>query len=362
MRLRDIQQAKVPKVSIIIPVYNALHFTKVCVESLLEHTSLNTAEIIVVNNGSEEDTKEFLDSKPKIKSIHLPQNLGFAGGNNCGLQEAQGEYILFLNNDTKVTPNWLNPIVRILDSEPDVGVVGNKLLYEDGTIQHCGIVFSRTNIPYHVLMGYPADHPATIQDQYFKAVTGACLTIRKNICDQIHGFNENYINGLEDMHMCLQVGELGYKIKYCAQSVIYHFESKTPGRKDKEQENFQLFIDNWGHKKTHDDFLFLRKFNLNLFVNEKGEFGYLDYTQSEYIKNKFTTQIEELEKQQNFEQAFKMCELVYNHLPNDFEITAKYFEYHLMFNSMESAKMLAETYTYMTNDDSLMSKLNNKTL
>ncbi|MBC7962182.1 MAG: glycosyltransferase family 2 protein, partial [Steroidobacteraceae bacterium] len=140
-----------PLVSIVIPVHNQLQFTQQCLASIESNTEPGSYEVIVVNDASTDGTEEFLQlwrgSKPWFHSITNSENLGFARSCNQGADWATSKYLLFLNNDTAVTPGWLLPLVETLENNLDIGIVAPKLVFPDGTIQHCGKVWGEWQLP-----------------------------------------------------------------------------------------------------------------------------------------------------------------------------------------------------------------------
>src|SRR6185295_1407213 len=155
----------------------------------------------------------------------------------------------FLNNDTIPLDNWLAALVAEVTSHPDVGIVGSKLLYEDDTIQHAGVVFSREGLmPYHLYRRVHRDHPAVNQRRTFQSVTAACMLIRREIFEAEGGFDEQFQNGFEDVDLCLKVGDKGWQIVYQPLSVLYHLESQTPGRKAHDHDNALRFLGRWGQR------------------------------------------------------------------------------------------------------------------
>ncbi|HMP85566.1 MAG TPA: glycosyltransferase family 2 protein [Candidatus Paceibacterota bacterium] len=237
------------KVSIIIPVYNQLKYTQKCLESIFLHGSKYEFEVIVVDNASTDGTAEYLEKfEHKIVIIKNDKNLGFAKACNQGAKIAKGEYLLFLNNDTVVTENWLNILVTEMDMDHEVGIIGPKLLYPDNTIQHAGIIFYEDKMPYHIYKGAQCDKIYTNKKREFQCLTGACLMVRREVFERVGGFEEGYINGLEDIDLCLKIKNRNLSMLYCPESVIYHFESKTAGRSNYAKENVELFFSKWKDK------------------------------------------------------------------------------------------------------------------
>ena len=213
-------------------------------------TSGISYEVIVVDNHSTDDTANFLDQlNGDIQIIRNNENLGFAKACNQGARAARGRFLVFLNNDMIPLNNWLTALVAEVISHPDVGIVGSKLLYEDDTVQHAGVVFSREGLmPYHLYRRFHRNHPAVNQRRTFQSVTAACMLIRREIFDMVGGFDEGFQNGFEDVDLCLKVGDKGWKIVYQPLSVLYHLESQTPGRKTHEQANALRFLKRWGQR------------------------------------------------------------------------------------------------------------------
>jgi len=251
-------------VSIIIPVFNNLHFTKVAISSILELTD-TSFEIVVINNNSTDGTYEYLDDLrlnfmrydktghcKDFKVINNSENKRFSIACNQGADISSGEFFLFLNNDTKVTKGYLSRFVDTFGEEKEnntnIGIVGAKLIYEDRSIQHCGVSFDEKKNPFHIFRGYDYSFPEANRKREFDTVTAAAMLIKKNIFYEINSFDEGYINCFEDIDLCLKAVEKGYKIIYNPEVVIYHFESKTPGRKNNENISGKLLYGKWFSK------------------------------------------------------------------------------------------------------------------
>ncbi len=243
--------------SIIIPVHNKASLTRQCLNSLLgERDSLVQREIIVVDDGSSDLTPELLRAYDRqIAVVRNETAQGFAGACNAGAAIATGDYVVFLNNDTIPQPRWLDALVDYIEDRPKCAMVGSKLLFPNDTIQHAGVVFGLDRYPHHIYAGFPADHPATNVSRRLPAVTAACCLIRKEIWLEMGGFDRAFLNGWEDVDLCLRIGLAGHEIHYCAESVIYHFESTSRDlRSPREKENRQLFAERWRPIVRPDDF------------------------------------------------------------------------------------------------------------
>ena len=236
--------------SIIIPVWNKRELTEQCLTELARVTSGVSYEVIVVDNNSTDGTETFLNQlSGDIQIIRNNENLGFAKACNQGARAARGRFLVFLNNDTIPLTHWLTALVGEVTSHPNVGIVGSKLLYEDDTIQHAGVAFSREGLmPYHLYRRFHRDHPAVNQRRTFQSVTAACMLIRREIFETAGGFDEGFQNGFEDVDLCLKVSDKGWQIVYQPLSVLYHLESQTPGRKTHDQANALRFLRQWGQR------------------------------------------------------------------------------------------------------------------
>ena len=239
--------AAAPVVSVIIPVFNNLALTRACLDSIARTPAAVTFEIIMVDNASGDGTTEFLreqETAGRIRLITNPRNEGFSRACNQGAQAARGSLLLFLNNDTQVTPGWLDALADAA-GRPNVGMVGAKLLYAIGSIQHAGITFIN-GLPDHRHRHAAADAPEVNEFLELDMVTGACLMIRRELILQLAGFDEAYRNGVEDIDLCIRARAAGWKVVYEPKAVVYHLEGQSVGRFDHVTENLKLFFERWG--------------------------------------------------------------------------------------------------------------------
>ena len=145
--------------SIVIPVHNKAALTRQCLDAIYEHPPEVDHEVLVVDDASTDETAEMLAGYgDAVRHVRLERNSGFATACNTGAEAAQGEYLVFLNNDTIAQPAWLDALAAYAD-RTDAAVVGSKLLFPDGTVQHAGVVFGFQGDPLHLYAGCPADHP-----------------------------------------------------------------------------------------------------------------------------------------------------------------------------------------------------------
>lgn len=237
-----------PEVSIIIPLCNCLELTRACVASLEETIGhRHDFEVILVDNASTDGTSAWLATLAgsRYRVIRNATNRGYAPANNAAAEIAQGKYLLLLNNDTVLLPGWLDPILRVLKRAPRAGVVGNvQRDAESGLIDHVGVRFTHGGYPLHAGKGDVA--PPTEEYARWPAVTAACCAISRDLFARLGGFDEKFVNGYEDIDLCLKAGAVGYRNYVANRSVIYHHISATPGRSDKNVENFDYFSRRWG--------------------------------------------------------------------------------------------------------------------
>jgi len=233
-------------ISISIACYNNLGFTKQCLESVFRNTE--DYELIVIDNASTDGTFEYvknlMDSGKPITLIQNDKNAGFAYAHNQALKESKGEYFVALNNDTICLKNWLSEMIKPF-SDPKIAIVGSKLLMPGSrNVQHAGVFFLDNGIPYHSHLG-EGDNEFTSISRIVPAVTGACFIMKTDLMRELGGFDTAYINGWEDIDLCLKVRKLGYNIFYQATSVLYHYEGQTEGRLNNDNDNRRLFLSRW---------------------------------------------------------------------------------------------------------------------
>lgn len=238
------------RVSIIIPVFNQLALTCQCVESIVEFTKETDYELIIINNGSDNETTsglvELRSKHPQIRLIHLNENQNFALGSNLGFREASGEFSVFLNNDTKVTAGWLPPLIKRI-KQKDVYAAQPLLLYPGGDVQCIGLVFSeRSNLSYPIYRGMLPLKCYAEKPREFQAITAACMVVNSALFAEVKGFDPVFINGQEDVDLCLRLKIKTKKLAaYVPESHVFHYESKTEGRGKFIDQNRKVFNKKW---------------------------------------------------------------------------------------------------------------------
>ncbi len=245
-----------PSCSIIIPVHNHASLTRQCLDALIASPPVNVdTEVIVVDDASTDDTPTLLAAYGKgIHIIRMQITAGFAIACNAGAANAAGDYLVFLNNDTIPQPGWLDALIGCMLRHPKAGLIGSKMLFPNDTIQHAGVVIGQDRLPRHLYAGFPADHPAVNVTRRFQIVTAACALIRSELFHRVGEFDTAYINGGEDVDLCLRLGALGYEVYYCHESVLYHFESITRQEMASEDGgNERLYAERWLSRVRPDD-------------------------------------------------------------------------------------------------------------
>src|SRR5215210_129960 len=233
-----------PTASIVIPVHNKATITRQCLDALLAEPEDGVdRQLVVVDDGSTDTTPSLLTRySDRVLVIRNETARGFAGACNAGVAAAAGEFVVLLNNDTIPTSGWLSALVNYAFEHPAAAVVGAKLLFPNDTVQHAGVAIGLNARPHHIYAGFPADHPATSVSRRFKIVTAACALFRRGPWQHLNGLDTAFQNGWEDVDYCLRAGEAGYETHYCAESVLYHFESASRSLvSDVELANQELF-------------------------------------------------------------------------------------------------------------------------
>ncbi len=231
-----------PLISIVIPNRDHVEDLRRCIRSIIEKSTWENYEILVVENNSV--TKEIasyyeeLADNPRIRILRWEGDFNYSAVNNFAVQQARGQYLLLLNNDTQViTVNWMEELLMYAQ-RPDVGAVGAKLYYADKTIQHAGVVIGlgahRTAGHVHYLqkrenLGYMG---RLCYAQNMSAVTGACLMVKKSAYEQVGGLDESFAVSLNDVDFCLKLREAGYLNVFTPFAELYHYESVSRGADD----------------------------------------------------------------------------------------------------------------------------------
>jgi GT2 family glycosyltransferase/ubiquinone/menaquinone biosynthesis C-methylase UbiE len=250
-----------PEVSIIIPAYNNWEFTRNCLISIYQHTEDVTYEIIVGDNVSTDETVNLEKYFTNLLYLRNPENLGYIRNINNAASHAKGKYILTLNNDTTVTPNWLRSMIDIMDRDLSVGLVGSKLVFPDGTLQEAGGIVWKDAVGWNYGRDKNPDDPEYNYVKEVDYISGASNLVRKEIWDKLKGLDERYVPAyFDDSDLAFSIRNLGYKVVYQPLSKVIHYEGLThgtntnSGTKQYQILNKQKFIDKWQKELAQDQF------------------------------------------------------------------------------------------------------------
>jgi GT2 family glycosyltransferase len=235
-----------PSISFIIPVFDGLPFTRACLDSLRETVNISEYEVIVVDDLSVDGTREYLANLPgpPFRVILNETSRNYAASNNTAAAIASAEFLCLLNNDVVLTPGWLAPILRAFDQFPGAGIVGNiQRNPSTGRYDHMGFVFGDNGVPWHFGKNFPFRPYRDCTE--WRAVTTACCLIKKSVFLEAGGFDEQYINGSEDVDLCLRLGRAGYRHYVSNESVVFHHVSSSAGRHTFNEENEQRLLARW---------------------------------------------------------------------------------------------------------------------
>ncbi|MGN2254347.1 glycosyltransferase [Frateuria sp. GZRe12] len=241
-----------PLVSVIIPVHGKLDYTVACLRSIARHGAQAPFEVIVVDDASPDDTAQVLAGIEGVRLLRNPDNLGFIGTCNAGAAAARGAYLLFLNNDTQVTPGWLDRLHACLVEEPDAGIAGSRLVYPDGRLQEAGGIVYADGQAWNYGRFEQPDDPRFLYRRDADYVSGASLMVDANLFRAIGGFDARYAPAYcEDMDLGFAVRAAGRRVLYEPASVVVHCEGITSGLdpfagvKQYQQINQAKFVDKW---------------------------------------------------------------------------------------------------------------------
>jgi GT2 family glycosyltransferase len=262
-----------PHVTIIIPTRDRVDLLSRCVSGVTSRSTYGDYDIVIIDNGSTEAAThayfERLRQDPRISILRVDEPFNFSRINNLAAAQARGSVLCFLNNDVDViAPGWLEEMVSIAIRE-GVGAVGAMLYYPNDTVQHAGVILGPGGVAAHahlgLMRGAAADHGRAVLAQAMSVVTAACLVVRKQVFDEVGGFDEALAVAYNDVDFCLRVRARGLRNVWTPFAELYHFEGVSRGRDDTAFEvrpgflaETQLMKDRWGDQLKEDPY-----FNLN---------------------------------------------------------------------------------------------------
>lgn len=252
-----------PKVSIIIPNRDHADDLKACIDSITWKTTYDNYEIVIVENGSTDETvlryyDEITGADFRVKKLDWRGGFNWSAINNLAAENTDGEYLLFLNNDTEViTPEWIEELMMHAQRS-EIGIVGAMLYYPNDIIQHGGVILGLGGVAGHAFAGTEQGNRGYAGKLCYandvSAVTGACMMMRREIWGNAEGFDEAFAVGLNDIDFCLRVRKAGYRILWTPYAELYHYESKsrgkpdTAGKKEAANREIELFRTKWEKK------------------------------------------------------------------------------------------------------------------
>ena len=250
--------AQLPLVTLIIPTRDKVDILKKCISGIQFKTSYQRWEMLVIDNGSTEpETHAYfkeLVQDDRIQVLPYHDAFNYSAINNFAARRANGDTLALLNNDLEVmAPQWLGEMVSHA-IRPEIGAVGAKLLYPDGTVQHAGVVLGIGGVAGHVHRYLPGDDPGYCYrasvTQNLSAVTGACMLVRKALYWQVGGLNEASLAvAFNDVDFCLKLREAGYRNLYTPYASLTHHESLSRGRDDTEEKNM-IFLQEYAYMQN----------------------------------------------------------------------------------------------------------------
>ena len=246
----DLQKIFTPRVSIIIPVFNQLEYTKKCIESIIKYTHI-PYEIIVIDNASEDGTAKFLNSLELVTVIRNDTNKGYPIAINQGLVESSGEYVVLLNNDVLLTPNWLEGLIEVAESDPKIGLVGPSINLVSGYQLDFEAQYTDPNMS--------VEYAKKVREQRRRAwmdcnrIAFVCTLIKRDVLKYIGGLDERFSPGnYEDDDYCLRANQAGYHLVIAWDTFIHHFGSKSfkaNGNQaycERLEKSKNIFVNKWG--------------------------------------------------------------------------------------------------------------------
>ena len=238
-----------PTVSILISAYEQLEWTIRCVNEIRRTLDSKIPyEIILVDDCSSEATQEKLREwlPPPHQILQNNKRHGFAHNNNLAAQKASAPFLCLLNNDVFVEGEWLAPMLKVFEDHPDAGMVGNvQKRYHNNRYDHMGVVFGPAGNPRHY--GQHFLHlPFKNEVREWSAVTAACCVCKRERFLEMNGFDEIFLNGCEDVDLCLRMAKAGYRHFVVHDSIVTHVKGATEGRKTHNQRNARVLNERWG--------------------------------------------------------------------------------------------------------------------
>ncbi len=260
-----------PKISVIIPTKDSPELLSRCLGSLYHNTAYPTFETILADNETSNPEAIAVMRDYPVTRVHLPNPFNFSRANNLAIKHATGEYLVFLNNDTEiVTARWLDHLLYYAE-QPDVGAVGALLLHDNGAVQHAGVVLGMRGTGDHAMRGFSSKSDGYLGSlscaREVSAVTAACMMMRKELFEELDGFNEHFSTMYQDLDLGLRLRERGLRIIWTPQALLLHHESISRS-KYYDKSDRSLLLERWRQTIERGDPYYNR--NLDL---KRGDYG-----------------------------------------------------------------------------------------
>lgn len=263
-----------PKISIIIPNKDNIDTLDTCLKSIEKSSYKNYEIIIVENNSKKQHTFDYYKKLKNIRVLTYKGKFNYSKINNFAAARADGEYLLFLNNDTEViNKDWIEEMLMLLKRD-NVGAVGAKLYYPNNTIQHGGVILGVGGVANHAFLHCKSDDSGyfgrLLYQQNYSVVTGACMMTKKSIFDGVGGFEEKLAVAFNDVDLCMKIRKKGYLVTWTPFAELYHYESLSRGFEDtpEKQARFNsevvFFQKKWQKELKNGDPYYNPNFNLGL--------------------------------------------------------------------------------------------------
>lgn len=221
----SLPSSPVPRVSIVIPVHGKIEYTLACLRSIATYPPTDPFEVVVVDDASPDNTADVLPEIAGLRVVSNESNLGFVGSCNAGAAEARGDFLVFLNNDTQVTPGWTEALLRCFDRHPDAGIAGSQLVYPDGRLQEAGAWVFADASAWNIGRFASRKEPSFRYARKVDYVSGASLAIPRHLFLQLGGFDLRYSPGYyEDTDLAFSARAVGRSTWYVPDSLVIHAE------------------------------------------------------------------------------------------------------------------------------------------
>jgi O-antigen biosynthesis protein len=249
----EIVSSNDPTISVIIPIHGKIDYTLRCLASIAANPPRAPFEVIVVDDCSPDQSAEVLSGIKGLRLIRSETNQGFSRSCNRGANAARGEYLHFLNNDTEVTSEWLDALLRVFETRPDAGLVGSKLIYPDGSLQEAGGIIWQNGSAWKYGRNDDAAKPAYNYLRETDYCSSASVMMRTALWNSLGGFDLRYgLAYCEDSDLAFRVREAGYAVYVQPKSVVVHHEGKSEptdtGTQIEQSQslNRQKLVERWG--------------------------------------------------------------------------------------------------------------------